>query len=107
MLVISGGRNDDNNVHAGFVDEIEILSLDTMTWLGVKVSGSLGSDRSLHNSVQVDSKLIIFGGSSIEYLSPDLLIIEFEPSRYKYLNQRFKKQVLLEVREIMELKEVP
>ena len=66
--MVSGGRNDDN-IHdqsggSGFVNEIKILSLDTMTWLGVEVGGSVGTNRSLHNSVQVDSKLIIFGGSS-------------------------------------------
>lgn len=38
LLVVSGGRNDDvleDGNQSGFVNEIKVITLDTLTWLSV------------------------------------------------------------------------
>lgn len=67
IIIIFGGRNDQNFVTQGSLNlnDISILYvMDKLTWANVNLSGKVPKGRYSHCSTIMDDKLIIFAGIS-------------------------------------------
>ncbi|CAD8151919.1 unnamed protein product [Paramecium pentaurelia] len=88
IIVIYGGKNDDLNVN-GFLNDIHLLDMKTLTWINVEIKGSQVAGRCGHSAACIESKLYIFGGCNYSgFLKSDLLIIELDPIQAQQFGQQ-------------------
>lgn len=84
IIIIFGGRNDDNYVNTGqsYLNDVWILSLDELVWQqwDKEERGSVPIARYSHCSAVLGNSIIIFGGLSEEnYCKTDIYSLDMEP----------------------------
>jgi hypothetical protein len=90
IIVIYGGRNDCLN--ECFLDDIQILYVESLIWAVVVVQGIPRAPRSGHSAVVLDKKLVIFGGYNRDgFVSSDIQLLELETYVVNKLNEKEKK----------------
>lgn len=90
IMILFGGRNDDNYVNTGqsYLNDIWVLFLDKLCWQqwDKEDQGSMPIARYSHCSANLGTAIIVFGGLSDEnYCKSDVYCLETEASvRLKY-----------------------
>lgn len=84
MLIIFGGRNDENSNNGGqeYLNDVWILDLENMRWTMWDNKDSMGSipvARYSHSSAVLGTSIIVFGGLSEEnYCKGDVYVLDME-----------------------------
>lgn len=84
IIIIYGGRNDKNS--QPILSDICILNIFNLCWSKVSLHGLGYIPKCSHCTTIVDSKLIVFGGYTLnEYVSADVYILELNQDLVKNL----------------------
>ena len=78
MIVVFGGRNDSLYKSSGkcFLNDVCLLSLDSLTWVTIQTFGDIPSPRCFHAAEVLENSLIIMGGIGTEVINSKLYILE-------------------------------
>lgn len=80
IIAIFGGKNDDDS-EQGFLNDICLMDLKTMSWIHVDIKGTSLFGRCGHTSACVETRLFIYGGYNYNgFVKSDVVVLELDNS---------------------------
>ncbi|KAJ6847204.1 rab9 effector protein with kelch motifs-like [Iris pallida] len=81
-LVIFGGSGEGE---ANYLNDVHILDLKNMTWTSPEVKGDLPAPRDSHTAVEIDNKLVIYGGDCGDRYHGEVDILDMDTMTWSRL----------------------